>query len=138
MTKPPLYAITLHRPWAFAVAHLNKDIENRTWECPLEPGSYIAIHAGKTWDEEGAEWIGLERLPPEPEHPLGIVAIARFMGNITTSNSPWFFGPVGWKLEGAIAIPPVACRGRQKLWRVPEELLPELRAAYRSPRTNAP
>lgn len=41
-------AITLHPEWAFAVAHLGKRIENRTWKPPeslwLEP---FAIHAGK-------------------------------------------------------------------------------------------
>lgn len=46
----PLKAITLHRPWPYAILRLGKRIENRGWECPLPHGAWLAIHAGKTYD----------------------------------------------------------------------------------------
>jgi len=44
-------AITLWPEWAFAIARLDKRIENRTWEPPrslIGTGEQIAIHAGKS------------------------------------------------------------------------------------------
>jgi hypothetical protein len=39
-------AITLAAPWAWAVAHAGKDVENRKTRCPSLLGERIAIHAG--------------------------------------------------------------------------------------------
>ena len=125
MTKQPLMAITLHRPWPYAVIKLGKWIENRTWSCSLPVGSLIAIHAGQQWDWKGAEWINSPpgeprwELPPEDEHPTGIVAIATYGGMVTESDSFWFTGPIGFVLKDAVELPqPVLCRGQQRLWRV--------------------
>jgi len=50
-------AITLHRPWPFAIFHLpsgiRKDVENRSWKPPFSVlGERIAIHAGKVFDDD--------------------------------------------------------------------------------------
>lgn len=132
MTSQTLKAITLHRPWAYAVAHLGKPVENRSWACPLAPGSLIAIHAGRRFDKDAANWIqqrGYE-CPPDEEQPTGIVAIVRFVGNVTALDSPWFFGPIGWRLDEVVPINPVPCSGQQGLWRVPDDVLPAVRLAY--------
>ena len=40
--------LTLRHPWAFAIAHWGKQIENRTWKPPKALiGQRIAIHGGK-------------------------------------------------------------------------------------------
>lgn len=40
-------ALTLWPEWAWCVAHLGKDVENRSWSCPFElEGQRVAIHAG--------------------------------------------------------------------------------------------
>ena len=117
-------AITLYRPWSYAVAHLGKDIENRSWKCPLPIGSNLAIHSGQKWDKQGAEWIkntlGLQ-LPKEEEiQPGQIICVITFGGNLTESESKWFFGPYGWALEDAFVLPePVPCKGAQGLWSIP-------------------
>jgi hypothetical protein len=44
-----MMALTLHPEWAFAVAYLGKDVENRFWHpSPLQlpAGDWLAIHAG--------------------------------------------------------------------------------------------
>ena len=43
-------AITLLNPWAHAITHLGKDVENRGWPAP-DVVRRILIHAGKGWDE---------------------------------------------------------------------------------------
>lgn len=136
----PLKAITLHRPWPYAIARLGKRIENRNWECPLQPGDYIAIHAGKKFDEAGAAWIrqkiGVGCPPDGDKHPTGIVVICQFRGNIYESDDPWFTGKIGWGLTSAISIDPVPCSGQQGLWNVPEALLETIRQRWNAHRNN--
>lgn len=140
MDKPVLEAVTVYRPWAWAIAYLGKDIENRGKRLQKKPGTWIAIHAGKTWDQDGADFIerinpraeALIPMPPEEEQPTGIIALARFAENVTKSDSEWFFGPIGWRFDDAFAlIVPIPCRGFQGLWAVPNEHLPRLRDEYR-------
>jgi hypothetical protein len=90
-------------------------------------GSLIAIHAGRKFDPDAVDWIkkhtGLV-CPPDEAQPTGIVAIARFMGNVSSSDSPWFIGPIAWKLTDVLPIDPIPCPGRQRLWDIPLKLLP--------------
>ena len=78
-------AITLTAPWAWAVAHAGKDVENRKTRCPSLLGETIAIHAGvrkASTDILGADaeflWMkdrGLIASPPMWAFPgLGYVA----------------------------------------------------------------
>ena len=47
-------ALTLWRPWTWAVCHAGKRIENRPWRPWLSVmGQEIALHAGKTYDRAG-------------------------------------------------------------------------------------
>lgn len=45
-------ALTVLQPWAWAITHGGKDIENRTWGTGYR--GPLAIHAGARWDEDGA------------------------------------------------------------------------------------
>lgn len=128
--------LTLIRPWGSAVAYMGKDIENRTWNCYLSPGDFIAVHNGKSWDNDAVDFIeqttGQEypRLTKDAVPDSCIIAIARFGGNVAESDSAWFCGPVGWKLERILPIDPVPCKGRQGLWDLPDDVLPMVRANY--------
>ncbi len=58
-------ALTLHQPWAWAVAAGHKVVENRTWAPSpkaVRLGDLFAVHAGKTYDDAGEQWIR-ERFP---------------------------------------------------------------------------
>lgn len=46
MTGIPRKALTLHRPWPYAILELGKRTENRRWAPKYDPGP-IALHAGK-------------------------------------------------------------------------------------------
>ena len=44
----PVYAITLHQPWASLIALGIKTVETRSWPAPTRlVGQRIAVHAGK-------------------------------------------------------------------------------------------
>lgn len=95
--KQIIKGITLHRPWGYAIAHLNKRVENRTYNCPLPIGSYLAIHNGKEWDEEGADFVCrmnpselIDNPTDKTVAPSQIIAIAKFVGNVTECDSEWF------------------------------------------------
>lgn len=113
-------AITLIRPWPWAILHAGKRIENRSWAPSLKPGDLLAIHAGNKWDQVDANWIARYfniSVPSKADHVAGaIVGIARFVGVVYKSPNEWFFGPVGWLLDDVRAIDPIPCRGALGLW----------------------
>lgn len=124
-------ALTLHRPWAWAIVAAGKDIENRTWKPPASIISRrIAIHAGKTIDPYARQPIAsaMGRRPDVQELgdmlDQGIVGTAVVIGFTTAPcSSPWFYGPIGWRLADVIRLQePAYCRGAQGLWNVPTEL----------------
>lgn len=140
-------AITLHRPWSWAVAHADKNIENRTWAPPnYLIGSRIAIHAGKQFDDEGWEYltdpdtspiqdqtlrdsgVGHFVVPYEDACDRGIVAVTTLaevlrLGAVPLYEHPWYCGPVGWRFEEIVALPhPIECRGHQGLWDLPKDV----------------
>lgn len=130
-------ALTLWQPWAWAIAHAGKRIENREWKPPVWIiGEQIAIHAGKTLDEHAAADL-LEDLEIEPgtiEFSRGaVVAIATVKGWVSRiaydhPQARWFGGPCGWVLIDVVPLAkPVPCRGRQKLWDLPADVEAEVR-----------
>lgn len=83
-------AVTIHQPWAWAVAVGHKPVENRTWRPPLEAvGKLIGIHAGRQpimeLDAEFAAAMRataphVQRLTPR-ECTLGaLIGVARLVG----------------------------------------------------------
>lgn len=138
-------ALTLIRPWCWAIAHGGKDVENRTWQPPESIfGQRIAIHSGLKWDDEAAVSLiyahrSGPRLPSPEKWPGGrIVATAVVDGTIAVEHgtplaglslSRWFVGPVGWLLRDVIALrEPVPCRGAQGLWTLPVDIEERVRA----------
>jgi hypothetical protein len=134
---PELKAITLIRPWAWAICHAGKRVENRSWHPPLKViGQRIAVHAGKKYDHRDAEWIQATfnvKVPAESLQPTGIVATALLSEIVMDRDKPWtehrrwYFGPYGWVLEDVRPLPePIPCRGAQGLWDVPADIAERL------------
>lgn len=135
-------ALTIWRPWAAAIVHGTKRVENRTWVPPESMlGQDIALHAGLRVDagavREVARAVHRDHLPG----PTGIVAVVRLVGCIdvrmerltfmglsadaarVAASSPWFDGPTAWVLDRVRPLAePVPCRGAQGLWTVPDEV----------------
>lgn len=64
--------ITVQQPWAWAIIHGGKNIENRTRIGTWAPaaGSRIAIHAGKRWSDRGGRSPLILRHPDYPDCPV--------------------------------------------------------------------
>jgi len=89
-------ALTIHQPWAAAIARGYKRVENRAWK-PPKGLSRILIHAGREWNEEGAafcERLGLGIVRTEVTFGA-IIAIATIAEIVTESSDVWVFGPYG-------------------------------------------
>lgn len=59
-----------------------------------------------------------------------IIALARIDAVTSEATSPWFMGPIGWRLGSVVAIEPVACGGAQYLWPVRDPVLRLVRKRY--------
>jgi len=141
-------ALTLKHPWAFAICHMGKRIENRSWMPPPRLiGHTIAIHGGMQPKARAAlediAAVGRDLLRrfgiPEGFSDVtlqemimpGIVATATLSAVLRNSRDPWFdHSGYGWGLSNVMVLPsPIACGGAQGLWDVPEELVREINKA---------
>lgn len=121
MSLPEL-ALSVRQPWAWAIVHAGKDIENRSWQAVnhgLNQRGRIAVHASKGMTrseyESAARFMEdeLEIVCPLPAdlYRGGIIGSVEVTGVVTDSNSPWFVGPRGLVLADAQACDPVEAPG---------------------------
>jgi len=123
---PAIYGLTLKNPWAWAVAHAGKRIENRTGPLGCKPRDFLALHAGKSTDPDGARWMR-ERLgiaaDPNPRYSA-IIAVCRYGGAVQNCKDPWAFpGHVHHLFDDVVTIDPISASGAQGLWLLRPELL---------------
>lgn len=121
---PPL-ALAVRQPWAWAIIHAGKDIENRGWRSP-NPGlafrGRVAIHvaSGMTRDEFECAMEDIDMATgPEGARLQSAADLVRgaIIGSVTVvdivraSASPWWCGPVGLVLADPVACDPIPCKG---------------------------
>lgn len=129
----PQYALSVRQPWAWAIIHAGKDVENRDWRRP-NPGlkfrGRVCIHAsrGITQTEYLMARKAIEDLPvltadvPEARDLVrgAIIGTVDVVGIVRKSdrdggpwgNSPWFFGPMGLALADPRPCEPVLAQGQ--------------------------
>lgn len=129
MTKTGL-ALSIRQPWAWLILRPDvtdvgerimlqvwseiKDVENRDWKTSVR--GVIGIHASKTFDSDGYEWVR-SRFPtipmPEPDgfELGGVIGRAEVVDCVTECGSLWFFGKYGFVLRNAEPLPFMPCRG---------------------------
>jgi hypothetical protein len=112
----PRQALSIRQPWAWAICRAGKSIENRSWSTSRRGAICIHAAAGMTAREyaEAAQFmlsIGIEAPRKESLQRGGIVATARIAGCVTSSPSPWFFGPFGLILQDVQPIDLIPCKG---------------------------
>jgi hypothetical protein len=140
--KAIIRGLTLWQPHAWCVARAGKDVENREWALPpWMRGQYVAIHAGKTFDQEAAEVLREHGIPVPEQRAMpqsAIVAVARAVDDSTQpTGSFWWSGPHGHLLAEAVAIEPVPCSGAKGYWKLPPDVLAEVRRRWRVARAVA-
>ncbi len=120
----PTLALAVRQPWAWAIIHAGKPIENRGLAFEHKRGyaglkRRIAIHAssGMTRAEylEGADFmatLGVQCPNPADLIRGGIIGAVTVIDVVRRSSSPWFFGPLGLVLAQAEACEPIPCSGQ--------------------------
>jgi hypothetical protein len=114
-------AISIQQPWAWAILHAGKRIENRSWSTRWR--GPLLIHAGKAWSssQEGDRryLISCFGLDVPQGLPLGgIVGLCDLVDVITASPDRWFEGPFGWVLDNVEPLPFRPYRGALGLFEV--------------------
>jgi hypothetical protein len=119
-------AISIQQPWAWAILHAGKDIENRTWTTRYR--GEIAVHATRLqtgWKlPDGVQ-------PPAPTALIqrSVLGVVELVDVVSHSSSRWFTGPRGFVLQNPrLLAKPVGCPGNQNIW----ELSPAVERAVRA------
>jgi hypothetical protein len=121
-SKVGMRALTVRQPWAWAIIHAGKNIENRSWTNKHATGT-IAVHAGSGLDS-------LDRLPRGAKRPRAndlvhgaIIGVVDVVEIVREHPSKWFSGPLGWVLRRPRPLPrPIPCGGRLGLWQLPSSV----------------
>lgn len=140
-------ALSIRQPWAWAIVHAGKRIENRDWRGCSYRGP-ILLHASKWWRDEDVidDFRSFRREIPQSVKSLtlselraqtgGIVGRARIDGVIRTDadfaayaadmhggvqkNRVWWRGGFALVLTDVTPLPFIPCRGALGLFDVPD------------------
>lgn len=117
-------ALTVHQPWAAAIALMGKDVENRTRRTSFR--GLVLVHAGARVDQDAMRDLPADLTADLPTR--AVVAVTRITdahpdcgGTCSAWAQP---GAWHWQLADTVALTtPVPASGAQGLW-IPD---PELR-----------
>lgn len=124
MNNLPRYALSIRQPWAWAIVHAGKDIENRNWF--TNHRGPICIHAAKGMTKaefdgfvalgramyRNGRWPGELSIPEMPDLQRGgIIGTAEIVDCVSASRSPWFQGPWGFVLANVRPLAFIPCKG---------------------------
>ncbi len=128
-------ALSVRQPWAYAIIHFTKNIENLGW--PINYRGDILIHAAKTCTKkeyfeakEFCQSMGVvipELISLRRGQVIGIVTIVDCRFSQVASG--WgMAGQYHWKLENPREITPIPYIGRLGIFEVPDDLVREVTA----------
>ena len=119
-------AISIRQPWAWAIIHAGKDVENRTWNTHYR--GLLAIHAPAK--RKSIDWWPRGVIRPEEEDcPLSaIIGVVELTDVVERMRSKWFGGPYGFVFVNPQPLPlPIHCKGGLGLWKLPPNVLRSIR-----------
>lgn len=115
-----MYVLTVRQPWAWAIFHAGKDVENRSYATRYR--GRIGVHAARRVDHEAlAELTGAGFKVPD-DLPVGmIVGTVEIDGCTRKSQSRWARpGAWHWGLVGGVPLEPaIPHLGRRRMHDVP-------------------
>ena len=123
-------AITIHYPWAWAIVHGYKRVENRVWETPYR--GPLLIHSGQSpaSDERATQILQTlsVAVPPLSQFLRGriigvvdlvdILPLKKYLAKHGDSplNRGLAVGPYCWVLANPRTCEPIPCSGNFQLW----------------------
>lgn len=130
-------ALTIRQPWAHAIVHLGKDVENRSWRAHYK--GPLLIHASAYRERDPRALLAQHMSAPPSEKSLGllptgsIIGVADLYDYVEDSNSRWAErGNWHWLLRDVRPIRPVECTGRLGLWTPSATVMKKLPAWLRN------
>lgn len=123
-------ALTVRQPWAGAIVHQTKLVENRTWKLPEKHvGARILIHAGAKPDK----WATVYGPNLDVYGAIvGVVTVTgcHFARDLNVCCSYWAEnGVYHWELADVVALPePVPAKGRLGFWTPTDDVLAAVEA----------
>ncbi len=134
--------LSVRQPWAWALIHGGKDVENRSWKTNYR--GLLAIHAGKAFDMNRADWDAYSRgvygepfhlmargYNQQPDHILGaIIGYVELFDCVESwkCDSPWKAGDdpdyFCWMVRNPVPLTePFPIKGQLGIWEVADALL---------------
>jgi hypothetical protein len=116
-TIADMKAISIQQPWAWAILHAGKDVENRSWSTTYR--GLVAVHATRMQED----WQLPKGVPTPADQEMvlrAVVGVVEIADVLTRSSSKWFIGPFGFLLRNPRPLAkPVSCPGNQRIWELP-------------------
>lgn len=115
--------LTIRQPWAWAIIHGGKDVENRSWSTRYRGA--LLIHAGSAFEPDGYETVKqlATRTPPQPSEFVhgAIIGVVELVDCLLGFQSEWSIaGQWHWRLDDPQPFDDVVrCPGKLGLWRPP-------------------
>jgi len=121
-----MMALSVRQPYAWAIIHGGKDIENRTWHSDVR--GPVLIHAARHWHAVGPDELSRRMDISIPsELPLGgIVGMVEIVDCVNRHSSHWFEGPYGFVLRNPRPLPFTPCIGHLGFYHVQPDILATL------------
>lgn len=130
-------ALSIRQPWAWAILHAGKDIENRDWRTRVRGRVLIHASATKRSAEFEAFYATRRAISVRQPNLLGwthidrdslaygaLIGSVEIVDCVNWSASPWFFGEFGFVLrEPRLLQRPIPWRGALGFFDVPDEVL---------------
>lgn len=119
-------ALSVRQPYAWAIVHGGKDVENRTWHSDYR--GPVLIHAALHWHAVGPQELARRMGIAVPDGlPLGgIVGRAEIVDCVNAHASRWFEGPWGFVLRNPQPLPFTPCPGHLGFYDVAPGILEKL------------
>jgi hypothetical protein len=116
MANDEARVLTIRQPWAWAIIHGGKDVENRSW--PTKHRGPLLIHAGNAFEPDGYEVVKqFATQPPPPGNDFihgAIIGVVELADCVQDSDSEWaVIGQWHWCLRHPEPFDPaVPCPGK--------------------------
>lgn len=115
-------ALSVRQPWAWAIIHAGKSIENRSWWTSFR-GRFL-IHASKAMTRaeyaDACDAFPMIKWPHRDSLQFGgVIGSVEIVLCATNSDSPWFFGPYGFVLKDPRPLDFFECKGALGFFEVP-------------------
>lgn len=117
----PIKALSVRQPWAWAIMHAGKDIENRSWQAVNHGLSFrgqIVLHSAKGMTQyeykSAAEFMQSIGITCPTAFDLcrgAAIGTVEVVDVVCEHSSPWFFGPRGLVLRSPKPMTPAPVSG---------------------------